>query len=90
MNVGGWRPDLVRDFDRAHLDAIDLAYAKHEFPMMVVSGASGNERELVQLLKQIGNSGVVVPGHFTIDFLGPLCAQHPLELARWADDGGRV
>lgn len=87
MNIGGWQPDF-----REPLDSIDLAYLKHDFPLMIVSAAPGeaDRKELMSLLKRIGNHGVVVPQHFAIEFLGPGTAQHPWELSRWADDGGRV
>lgn len=94
MSFGGWRPDAVAAALRVDemCDSIDLAYQAHEFPLMVVSSAApeADSKELIALLRRIGNHGVVVPSGFTVEFIGPGVPQHPWELSRWADDGGRV
>lgn len=95
MIVGGWRPDAVaaaRSVDEM-CDSIDMAYQAHEFPLVVVSNAAPEpepELEWWKDLIHLTKGAIILPPGFKVEFIGPSVPQHPWELARWADDGGRV
>ena len=73
----------------SELDAIDTSYLAHEFPMRVCKWPPKG-RGMGMLSALASHAGaIVLPAGYTIEILEPTLP-HPFELARWADDGGRV
>lgn len=81
---------------RQELDSIDLAYMELERPVLLlrVPGDSTSAaracflRDMTELTRM---PAVLLPPGYAVEVIGPCRASAPpLELARWADDGGCV
>ena len=87
---------LLTAGEPAPLDSIDQAYREQDNPARIVRSTrapcSADYDPLIIRLRELDRFGhVILPPGYDVQVIGPMysCAS-PFELARWADDGGRV
>jgi hypothetical protein len=93
----GWFTPAAEFLPEPALDSIDLAYLELERPVLLVKTTEQTTqaqrayvmRELAAVARR--TPVVMLPPGFEVQTIGPsYTSAPPFELARWADDGGRV
>lgn len=75
------------------LDAIDREYLRREHQTFVWLRAEAAKKQdaavLADLSKRLIDCTLLLPAGYRVELVEPR-SPHPFELARWADDGGRI